>query len=189
MILFFTFDIGLLLGFVIMLIYMFANGTEAAFQSLVSHYSTAMLIVFIISIVVSLFIGFLSESAEDNDNSPVINYILSAIYFALTVPPVIMLAMNETFGFLENFAGKNGFLWLVFCGLLFFVIYAVVTTLELLVGIGIPMLVKKLISKIGEKTHPALNAVLYMICGTIIGIIYYGVLNHYQIFPFSTVLT
>ena len=189
MIIFFTFDIGLLLGFIAIAVYMFAHGTEAAFQALVSHYSTAMLVAFIISIVASLFLGFLSESMEDNDNAPTANYITSAIYYVFTVPPVIMLAVNETFGFLENFAGKSGFLWLVFFGFLFFIIYAIVTTLILLVGIGIPVLIKKLIAKIGYQTKPVLNSFLYIVCGAIIGIIYYGVLKHNQVFPFSTVLT
>lgn len=189
MIIFFTFDIGLLLGFIAIAVYMFAHGTEAAFQVLVSHYSTAMLVAFIISIVASLFLGFLSESIEDNSNAPTTNYITSAIYYALTVPPVIMLAVNETFGFLSNFAGKNGFLWMVFFGFLFFIIYAVVTTLILLVGIGIPVLIKKLIAKIGYRRQPALNSFLYTICGVVIAIIYYNFLKNYQIFPFSTVLT
>lgn len=189
MILFFTFDIGLLLGFAVMVIYMFANGTEAVFQSLVSHYSTTMLIAFILSIIVSLLIGAVVDNEKAGRDEPIINTVMSAVFYAVTVPPVILLATNETFGFLGNFAGKNGFLWLVFFGFLFFILYAVVTTLILLVGIGIPLLVQMLIIKISEKTTPAMKSVLYIVFGAVIGIIYYGVLKKYQVFPFSTVLT
>lgn len=96
-----------------------------------------------------------------------------------------MFTLNETFGFINNFAGKGGIFYLIFFGLIFIILYFIAVTIELLVGLGIPVLIASVLT-----AHSSFwaQAVLILI-GFGIGALYYYILKDSNIFPFVTVYT
>ncbi len=192
MIIFFTFDALLVLGFVILFGYLIANGVSETISMIITNYlpimKTGFIIVTVLAIILGIISGYIMWGSATEEKGKKYNFAYSiapAIFYGIVVPPVILFTLNETFGFINNFAGKGGIFYLIFFGLIFIILYFIAVTIELLVGLGIPVLIASVLT-----AHSSFwaQAVLILI-GFGIGALYYYILKDSNIFPFVTVYT
>lgn len=174
MIFFITFDAGLLLGFIIILICILFNGIASVLTAVTAHYAAIMIVTLILSLIASFGSGaVLSDFDKRGDGEW--QSIISALLFG---PPVALLAMNEILGMLDMFS-KISILELIILGIVYVIILLIVLTLYLIVGLGIPIAAQYLLCKAFGKWG-------YLIAGIIFGVLYYYILYRYNVFPFST---
>lgn len=178
MILFFTFDVLLVLGFIIMFVCILVNGVASVLSAITTYYAVVMIITYIISIIASFSCGVsLSEINKSTLSKKGGGEWQSAIAAVLYAPPVFVIGMNEIFGLLDMLS-KTSVLEMIILGVVYVVILLIAVTLFLIIGLGLPIGTQYLLSKwFGEWAS--------LISGIVFGGIYYYLLYSENIFPFS----
>lgn len=187
MIIFFTFDIGLIFAVVVMFGAIIVNGVTDTVVALLSHYAPIMKTVLIISIIVAVVVGFIDgycieDDKDENRFKTFLSGISSGVYNGLVVPPVVLLAFHGILMFLDYFSDGFSVALMIIFGFLILIIYAVIITLVLLVGLAVPLLIK-----IGIFTLNGILGKLFMVViGVGIACLYYFILSKEGVYPFLT---
>lgn len=192
MIIFFTFDATIFFGFIALIIAIFANGVTEVATMIANQYLPIMRTVFILSIVISLVVGFIETPIIfDNEKSKLkkcTSSISSALYSCMFAPPVVLLTVHGVLLFISDWLADGFSLaLLVFFGLLILLIFVIIISLILAIGFGIPLLVKYFLFT--DSDGNIWKSFFMLIIGAAISAVYYLILKKEPTYPFISTLS
>lgn len=180
---FFVFDIGFIIAIIAIFGLMLAKGITEVVTMILAHYVPIMKTMIIISIIVAIIIGiYEAHELEEHKPGKILSAVSNSIYNALYIHPVILLTTHGALKFLDWFSDGFGVATMIFFGFLILIIYAIIITLILIIGLGAPILIKIFILSLDSPV----SKLLLIIAGLGIAFVYYLILKKEPTYPFIT---